>query len=70
MSGHDKKLITASAIVMAVLPATLLLGPFNLGIGDTARLTAILTFIGCLFTASVSLIGLMVSRQTEARLRP
>ncbi|WP_431933283.1 hypothetical protein [Nonomuraea jabiensis] len=71
MRGHDKKLITTSVLVLAiiaVLPATLLLGPFNLGMGDTARLTAILTFVGVLVTASVSLIGLMVSRQTERRL--
>ncbi|MEU8143224.1 hypothetical protein [Nonomuraea sp. NPDC048901] len=71
MSGQDKKLFFASIAVlalMAALPATLLLGPFNLGMGDTARLTAILTFIGVLVTASVSLVGLVVSRQTERRL--
>ncbi|MDV9172314.1 hypothetical protein R6V09_19680 [Streptomyces sp. W16] len=71
MSGDSKKLAAASLGVLtffAVSPAAFLLGPFSFGKGDTARLAAILTFVGVLVTASVSLIGLMLNRQTERRL--
>ena len=69
---EDKKLIGISALVLAlvaVVPAILLLGPIDLGTGDTSRLVAVLTFLGVLVTASVSLVGLMTSHQTERRLR-
>ncbi|WP_406352620.1 hypothetical protein [Streptomyces sp. NBC_00658] len=71
MSGDSKKLAAYSLCVLvlvAVLPAALLLGPFSFGGGNTARLAAILTFIGVLVTASVSLIGFMLNHQTERRL--
>ena len=65
MGKDDKKIVFFAATVlsvMAVLPAGLLLGPLHLGDGEAARLAAVLTFIGVLVTASVSLIGLMVNR--------
>ena len=72
MGNHDRKIVFFAAtvlLVMAVLPAGLLLGPFHLGEGEAARFAAVLTFIGVLVTASVSLIGFMVNRQTEHRLQ-
>ena len=71
MSGDSKKLAAASLgvlVLVAVLPAVLLLSPVSFGEGNTSRLTAVLTFIGVLVTASVSLIGLMLNSQTERRL--
>ncbi|MFH8896953.1 hypothetical protein ACH4HG_11195 [Streptomyces coeruleorubidus] len=71
MSRDSKKLAAASLgvlVVVAVLPAVLLLSPVSFGGGNTSRLTAVLTFIGVLVTASVSLIGLMLNSQTERRL--
>ena len=70
MGRDDRKIVFFAVIVLlvvAVLPAGLLLGPLHLGEGQAARLAAVLTFIGVLVTASVSLIGFMVSRQTEHR---
>ncbi|MEU5995246.1 hypothetical protein ABZ806_40245 [Spirillospora sp. NPDC047418] len=72
MGKDDRKIVFFAAtvlLVMSVLPAGLLLGPLHLGDGEAARLAAVLTFIGVLVTASVSLIGFMVNRQTEHRLR-
>ncbi|KAB2339661.1 hypothetical protein [Actinomadura rudentiformis] len=72
MGKDDRRIVFSAAIVllvMAVLPAGLLLGPLHLGEGEAARLAAVLTFIGVLVTSSVSLIGFMVNRQTERRLQ-
>jgi hypothetical protein len=71
MSEDSKKLAVASlavVVLVAILPAVLLLSPVAFGGGSTSRLTAVLTFAGVLVTASVSLIGLMLNRQTERRL--
>jgi hypothetical protein len=71
MSEDSKKLAAAAlgvVVLVAVLPAVLLLSPVAFGGGSTSRLTAVLTFAGVLVTASVSLIGLMLNRQTERRL--
>ncbi|TMR00132.1 hypothetical protein ETD83_17495 [Actinomadura soli] len=56
-------------LVMAALPAILLLGPLHMGDGEATRLTAVLTLIGILVTASVALIGFVMNRQTEHRLQ-
>ncbi|MFI0480406.1 hypothetical protein [Actinomadura sp. 9N215] len=72
MGTGDRRIVFFAAtvlLVMAVLPGCLLLGPLHLGDGEAARLVAVLTFVGVLVTASVSLIGLMVNRQTEHRLQ-
>ncbi|TMR42091.1 hypothetical protein [Actinomadura geliboluensis] len=72
MGKDDGKFFLISVtvlLVVAVLPAGLLLGPLHLGDGETARLAAVLTFIGVLVTASVTLIGFVVNRQTEHRLQ-
>jgi hypothetical protein len=72
MSEDSKKLAAASlgvVVLVAVLPAVLLLSPVAFGAGSTSRLTAVLTFAGVLVTASVSLIGPMLNRQTEPSAR-
>ncbi|MFD0271730.1 hypothetical protein ACFVGY_34940 [Streptomyces sp. NPDC127106] len=69
MSRDSRRLVAASIGVFflaAGLPAALLHG--LIGGGETKQLTAVLTFIGVLVTASVSLIGLMVNHQAERRL--
>lgn len=72
MGQDDRKFVLFAAtvlLVMCVLPAGLLLGPLHLGDGEAPRLAAVLTFVGVLVTASVTLIGFMVNRQTEHRLQ-
>lgn len=66
----DKKLAIVALGVLAVIAAApaILLGPLGLGGGGSSRLAAVLTFVGVLVTALVSLIGLMLNRQTERRL--
>jgi hypothetical protein len=68
---HDRRFATKATLVLlgaASLPAVLLLGPFHLDVADK-QLTVILTYVGVLVTASVSLIGMSLSRQTERRLQ-
>lgn len=57
----------SALLVAAVLPAALLHGGF-LGTGGSSQLASVLTYIGVLVTASVSLIGYGISLQTEQRL--
>lgn len=71
MSKRRWKLTLLSCISLlgaAVLPV-LLLRHRVLGTGDSSQLAAVLTYIGVLVTASVSLIGYRISLQTEQRLR-
>lgn len=70
MSGEGRKLVMASigiVVVVALLPAVLLLGPI-FGSGSASRLAAVLTFLGVLVGASVSLIGYVLNHRTEQRL--
>ncbi|MFF7646259.1 hypothetical protein [Streptomyces canus] len=70
MSGDGRKLVMTSiaiVVTVAVLPTALLLGPF-FGRGSTSRLAAVLTFVGVLVGASVSLIGYVLNHRTERRL--
>lgn len=70
MSKSRRMLILLSCLsllIAAVLPAVLLRGPL-LGTGDSAQLAAVLTYIGVLVTASVSLVGYGINLQTEQRL--
>ncbi|MEU9331230.1 hypothetical protein AB0D91_47335 [Streptomyces canus] len=70
MSGDARKLVITSiaiVVIVAALPASLLLSPI-FGSGSTSRLTAVLTFIGVLVGASVSLIGYVLNHRTERRL--
>lgn len=67
MSKRRWRLTLLSCISLlgaAVLPALLLRGRF-LGTGDSSQLAAVLTYIGVLVTASVSLIGYRISLQTD-----
>jgi hypothetical protein len=71
VASDDKALIVTAVGVLTVaaaMPVLLLMGPWGSATGDTARLTAVLTFIGVLVTALVSLIGLMMKHQSDRRL--
>lgn len=58
----------SAIFVVAIGLLLLLLGPFHLARGNTDRLTAILAFAGVLVTATVSIVGLTLTRQSNRRL--
>ncbi|MET7568090.1 hypothetical protein ABZT04_06240 [Streptomyces sp. NPDC005492] len=70
MSKRPKTITVLSCgtlLAALFLPAVLLSGQL-LGTGDSSRLAAVLTYIGVLVTASVSLIGYGINLRTERRL--
>jgi hypothetical protein len=70
MDRIGAKLTVAAAgvlLVGAVLP-TILFGPLGLGDSGPARLQAVLTYVGVMITAAVSLVGLAVKWQADKRL--
>ncbi|MDB4873387.1 MAG: hypothetical protein JWL97_4391 [Gemmatimonadales bacterium] len=71
MVAGDRKWIIATGGVLAVVvtaPPLVLLGPLGLGNRSMPELAAVLVFAGVLVTACVSLIGHLVTRQSDRRL--
>jgi hypothetical protein len=52
--------------IVAIGLLLLLLGPLHLAAGGTDRLAAVLAFVGVLVTATVSVVGLTLTRQSSA----
>ena len=58
----------AALVLVSAVPLWLLLGPLHSTTGGARQLGAVLVFVGVLVTATVSVIGYVVTRQSNRRL--